>query len=249
MYCPKCGLENTEDAKTCSSCGQSLSVPPDLPTSDIKTSKFAIFSLILAVLGLPPLCCITTLPALILGIIGLIEIRKSKGLLKGKGLAIAGIAISLIYLLLLCTLLPPLAKLHSEVPRFGCASNLHVLHKAIKAYAADHNDTYPPAKNWCDAIIKDYNVSQKQFCCPSGNAKEGQSSYALNINAAGKKVSGIPPDMVLIFETRPGVNPAGGQELLSTENHRDDGCNIVFADGHVNFIKSDEIEDLRWNPE
>jgi prepilin-type processing-associated H-X9-DG protein len=100
-------------------------------------------------------------------------------------------------------------------------------------------------------LIKDYNIAPKQFCCPSSDTKKGQSSYAINVNIAGKKISEVrfPYDTVLLFETKSGVNPAGGPEILNADNHRGNGCNVLFAGGQVKFIKYEEFDKLRWNPE
>ena len=57
--------------------------------SGIKTSKSAIWSLICGIAGL--IFCLPAIPAIILGIIGLVNIKKSAGALKGKGMAIAGL--------------------------------------------------------------------------------------------------------------------------------------------------------------
>ncbi|MBN2133239.1 MAG: hypothetical protein JW741_27315 [Sedimentisphaerales bacterium] len=53
-------------------------------------------------------------------------------------------------------------------------------------------------------------------------------------------------DVVLLFESKPGWNQSGGVELLTTENHGGQGCNVVFVDGHVEFVKADEIVGLQW---
>ncbi|MHC4230727.1 MAG: H-X9-DG-CTERM domain-containing protein, partial [Planctomycetota bacterium] len=58
-----------------------------------------------------------------------------------------------------------------------------------------------------------------------------------------------PADTVLLFETYPGWNQAGGPEILTVENHEGDGCNIVFADGHAEFVKTQALNDLRWKPD
>jgi prepilin-type processing-associated H-X9-DG protein len=54
---------------------------------------------------------------------------------------------------------------------------------------------------------------------------------------------------VLLFETNNGWNQSGGLELLTTENHRGEGCNVVFCDGHVEFIQAEDIDKLRWTAE
>ena len=253
MYCPKCGTQNPENAKVCLSCSQSLPNLSDLSQTVVKTSALAIWSFVLAMIGLFTFM-ITALPALICGIVGLVKISNSGGRLKGTGFAVAGIAIpsiGAIFILpmMLAIMMPALGKVKVLSQRIVCGTNLSAIGQAIMVYTEKHNDMYPPADSWCDVLIKDYNITPKQFCCPSGEAKEGQSSYAININVAGKKASDVPPDTVLLFETPPGVNPAGGQELLSAANHQNDGCNIVFADGHAKFIKSKDFGSLRWTPE
>lgn len=247
MYCPKCGTQNPENANVCQSCNQPLPI-----LTPVKTSALAIWSFILAMIGLFTFM-ITALPALICGIISLVKIGKSRGKLKGAGLAVAGIAIPSVAALfilpmMLAILMPALSKARIVAQRIVCGENLKIIGHAVMVYAKDHNDTYPAAENWCDILIKNYNLSPNQFHCPSSQAKEGQSSYAININVAGKKISDIPPDTVLIFETMPGINPAGGPELLSTDNHRGNGCNILFADAHAKFIKAEDISSLRWSP-
>jgi prepilin-type processing-associated H-X9-DG protein len=67
----------------------------------------------------------------------------------------------------------------------------------------------------------------------------------MNINIENLGLS-APADMVLLFETTDGWNQSGGPEILSTENHQGDGCNVVFNDGHSKFVKSEDLEDLKW---
>ena len=55
-----------------------------------------------------------------------------------------------------------------------------------------------------------------------------------------------PPDMVLLFETKGGWNQFGGPELLTTENHKGEGCYVLFNDVHVEFIKKEAINELKW---
>jgi hypothetical protein len=80
-----------------------------------KTSKLAIASLVLGILGF---CSagITSLIGLILGFVGLSKINKSNGSLGGKGLAIAGISVSGATLLLVIIMFPLMAAL--AIPGF-----------------------------------------------------------------------------------------------------------------------------------
>ncbi|HSV99683.1 MAG TPA: H-X9-DG-CTERM domain-containing protein [Sedimentisphaerales bacterium] len=65
----------------------------------------------------------------------------------------------------------------------------------------------------------------------------------MNPNAGPRQAS----DVVLLFESKPGWNQSGGAELLTTENHQGKGCNVLFTDGHVEFVKTEYLSELRWN--
>ena len=41
-------------------------------------------------------------------------------------------------------------------------------------------------------------------------------------------------------------NQFGGSELLTTENHKGDGCNVLFNDWHAEFVKAERIAELKW---
>lgn len=92
MICPKCNTENDEASAICKNCGQAIGQPA---SAKRKVSKLAIISFVLGILSLL-LYIIPAIPAIICSIISLLKIRKSNGSLKGKGLSIAALAISLI---------------------------------------------------------------------------------------------------------------------------------------------------------
>jgi prepilin-type processing-associated H-X9-DG protein len=252
MYCSKCGYDNLEDEKICKACSAPLPIIPDLPP-EVKTSKLAIWSFVLSMMGLFSFM-VTGLPAIICGIIGLIKISGSKGRLKGLGFSITGIIVPVVYLflilpILLAILMPALGKVRQVAQRIVCSTNCSAVSNAVFAYASDHNDTLPGAEKWSNVLIDDYNVTMEQFSCPAVDVKEEKSCFALNVNIAGRNLKELTPDVVLIFECVPGDNPAGGQELLTTERHQNDGCNIVFADGHVKFVSTYELPNLKWKLE
>ena len=232
---------------------------------------------------------------LTIGIVALMRIQKSKGLLKGKGIAIAGVIISAAMTLFLSyrQMLSMRPSQHKKRIAMVCGTNLSGLGKALHIYAGDYDDQYPTAEKWCDLLIAYIEVSPKQFVCPLSDVIEGESSYAMNKNVVGKKVSEIPEDVVLLFETNLGKNPAGRQELLgnrewykelssrgdrwdlkwikkyrssekvykqrwnqvggpeilTTENHKGKGCNILFNDGSVEFVKTERLGELVWEVE
>ena len=44
-------------------------------------------------------------------------------------------------------------------------------------------------------------------------------------------------------------NQVGGLELLTMENHKGEGCNVLFNDIHAEFVKSERIAELKWDVE
>ena len=125
-----------------------------------------------------------------------------------------------------------------------CNSNLKSLGLSFVLYADEFDGSLPSVESWCDALGK--YMTPGLLICPGSNAKENQSSYAMNEYLDGKKLAELPPNLVLLFESKPGWNKAGGPEILTTENHEGKGCNILFVDGNVKFIRADKISDLKW---
>jgi len=241
---------------------------------------------------------ILSLISFIMGIAALAKIKESSGILKGRNLAIGGVVTSGAGLILVClcimmVLIMRARHIHSISPSVVCGTNLRGLGKAMQIYASDYDDQYPTADKWCDLLIAYLEVSPKQFVCKGSDAKIGESSYAFNENLIDKKLTGVPPDVVLLFETNFGKNQAGrqgllgnrewykvlksfggrwdlerlkkyrpskkvhklrwsqvgGQEILTTENHKGKGCNILFNDGHVKFVRTERLGELKWEVE
>jgi prepilin-type processing-associated H-X9-DG protein len=193
---------------------------------------------------------ITAIPAIILGIVGLVKIGKSAGQLKGKGLAIAGICVPVVAIplvaLMMAIMMPAFARTRAIAQRMVCATNLSGLGKAMLIYANDYNDMFPTPSKWCDLLIQYQEVTKQTLTCPS--APKETCSYAMN-NDVEKLGTNAPPDMVLLFESSPGWNQAGGQEILSTDNHQGEGCNVAFVDGHIEFVRTKDLKNLMWEKE
>ena len=98
MYCPKCGRENSDNAQVCGSCSTSLmEAKQGRSKPRAKTSRLAVLSLVLGVLSLF-LFVLTGIPAIVVGIISLLKIRRSCGALKGKTIALAGMNVSIVFM-------------------------------------------------------------------------------------------------------------------------------------------------------
>ena len=240
----------------------------------LKTSKLAVASVSLGILGLLILCfkVVTVLYPYrlnvllwnimgLLGLIGLIlgavafeRIKRSRWMLKGSALAILGIvfAASSSNLWLL-----ERARPRSSALRLPIGSNLHQLGKAMLLYSNDNNGCYPEPNRWCDLLLEHGEVDVENFVCPSielvlrwplrsGKLLSWPSPKRGRCHFAMNPncEPNSPPDTVLLFETKEGWNQFGGPELLTTQRHDGDGYNILHNDSQVNFEKS--IAELNW---
>jgi prepilin-type processing-associated H-X9-DG protein len=126
-----------------------------------------------------------------------------------------------------------------------CQSNIELLKTALSQYSETHNGLLPDP-NWCDELLKTDSLGQGNFVCKATDARRGQSTYALNKNLIGRKLTDVNPDTVMLFETKTGWNQTGEANELVFDHHN--GSNIVFADGHISYVPKDRISKLRWNP-
>ncbi len=242
MFCPKCGAENIEGSNLCRGCGWILTgTGPAAAAAAAKTSGLAIASMVLGILSFCTFF-LTAPVAFILGIISLVMIARSNGRLKGTWFAITGMVAPVVALpfiaLIMGIMMPALASARDAARQAVCASNLKQLSVAAMMYA-ETNGQYPTPEKWCD-LLEPYYKDEKILVCPS--AGPDRCHYAINPNA--KK--GCPPNTVLFFESKPGWNQSGGPELAATEHHHKEGCNIAFCDGHVEFVRAEDIDSLKW---
>jgi hypothetical protein len=116
---------------------------------------------------------------------------------------------------------------------------------SIDAYAQKHDGRIPPTNTWYQ------DLKQLEPNLPTYE-KQGYLRkvyfYAFNANLANTKLSTVPSDVVVFFESKPVENLAGTQESLTTENHGGRGCVIIFGDMHVEFVKAENIKKLKWMP-
>lgn len=242
--------------------------PPQQPPSAVgtaesegppRTSGMAVASLVLGILAL--FTCVTSLPGLVLGIIALVQISRSRGTLTGQGMALAGTIISglavLFVPIMAAIMFPVFARAKDAAKQSTCLNNVKQLSMALQLYEQDWDSRYPLAENWNEAIGKYVTSSAAQkssgkrggvWVCPAAKSKE--PSYALNKMLAGVSEGDVsfPAETVGIYESLPGRNQAGGASLLPVPPRHRRGNSVGFADGHARSVDTFETGGLVWDP-
>ncbi len=155
------------------------------------------------------------------------------------GLVMANVAMS--------TVLPKLDHIRAA-PIRQYIYNMKGLKYMLQKYAAEYNGQLPAASNWCDLLIKCSSYSLSTLRHDGCKNDEGLSDYAFNASLSDMKLAETPKDVVLLFETKLAKNPAGGVELINAENHSLKGCFVLFGDMHIEFVRAEDFNDLRWKP-
>jgi prepilin-type processing-associated H-X9-DG protein len=152
------------------------------------------------------------------------------------------LGVSLTLLLLLSILLPSLcAGAREPANRVKCASNLRQIGQAILLYANDHGGLYPDSFR---TLLLTQDITSECFVCPSSNDEKAPGAttaeQAENLETRGH--------LSYVYLGR-GLNSSSVNEktLVAYEpltNHEDDGSNVLFGDGHVEFLNRKEATSL-----
>jgi prepilin-type processing-associated H-X9-DG protein len=128
-------------------------------------------------------------------------------------------------------LLPALMRARESAHRAACMNNLKQLAMAEKMYAADHDEKF--SEKLSD-LYPEYVNNFAVFLCPSHRGRsiaskediDEQTSYILRTGLT----EASPADEVMIYE--------------ESWNHRGQGGNAAFVDGHVRWLGASELERL-----
>ena len=154
MYCAACGAQSRDDARVCDSCGAALGDAAPAAAAPPRTSRMAVAALILGIAS-PFTCAITALPAIVLGIVSLVQISQAGGRLKGKGLAIAGICVAPIAagLLFIAAVAHNFAQQESRARVIVTKALLKEMHVAVRQFYLDAG-RYPTEEEGLYALIE-----------------------------------------------------------------------------------------------
>jgi len=182
-----------------------------------------------------------------LSILSLYTIIKKNSGLKGTAAVWLSMLVVLFFLLFLACLY--LNRVRTLPPPDRDMINLHSLGIALEFYQIENDGKYPSEYKWCD-LLKEYDI-EKEFICPADEIAGERCSYAMNPYCKPNS----PPDIVLLFESKPGWNRSGGPQLLNPNKHykrnwlwgyKIPGCYILFNDKHVEFVYDKDFNDLKW---
>ena len=142
-------------------------------------------------------------------------------------------------------LLPALASARNKAREVQSMNNVKQLSIAMFAYEAD-TGALPIAAKWSDALLPFLGNNREVFISPMDSFAEG-SSYAFNKQLSGVKTGDLEAaaKTVLVFESDLGWNGAGDAEDAFALGDR---YIIGFADGHVERVDANLIQQLRWKP-
>ncbi len=240
FHCPSCHQKLSVDESAggtevnCPSCSQAMIVPltapppsvpawqPQLSSVTKRAKGWAIWALVLGIIGLIPILGISTgLLGLLFGIVALMKKTTS------RGIAIAGTVTGALAALMI-PLHYTMAKGAYSAMKFGantalCAQNLNEIGKGISRYQSTHSGAYPPS---LEALVREGYVKEKALQSPFQNKVTGQASYIY------ARPSGMQANGVMIVWPRESYGVAGQQAV---------GRNILDASLIVRFVSENEF--------
>ena len=151
--------------------------------------------------------------------------------------------------ILAALLLPALAQAQERARRASCASNIKQIVLFLKFYASDNRELFPSGHlnelgaNYAKA--NDYNV----FVCPSKGEIITRASSVSNMTADANCSYNYKPgltesagsDSPIVWDKNGGTVGAPVNADSATAwggNHRGDGGNVGFIDGHVSWYNT-----------
>jgi prepilin-type processing-associated H-X9-DG protein len=222
----------------CPSCGQTLTAPGSPPTAPSATLHYApgsrerraglaIASLVLGIVGF---CTggIAGIVGVILGIVALVKASHEQQVDRGRGFAIGGIvtgAVSLlssliVFPLMIAILLPSLSVARETAKQAVCAANLRAVEAALLEYVEEHGQEPPNLT----ALIDENMLDPRGLICPSVDPAASQTPpYIWN-----RGVDCADPANIIAYEP--------------IQNHHGEGGNVLFCDGHIEFVLEDNWE-------
>jgi hypothetical protein len=229
-------------------------VSAGLPSTEAgQRSRLAVASLILGLSGF--VTFVTAVIGLILGIVALVKINRSRGAQRGTPLAAAGVAVSALAMVVVpivalyaALMVPIMTTAVSSVHEAQDTQRLMVLVQSVREYAAERGGELPPTDDWLEVLDR-AGLRASSYAFSMSDPSAGRA-YAMNARLEGGRLGDVrdPSNTILFFEVGPGAPMAGGPELLPEEPRYESGYVVVTVDGEVQLVDASEISLLGWDP-
>ncbi len=156
-------------------------------------------------------------------------------------------------------LLPVLSRARESARKTQCASNAKQIGMGLIMYANENNESFPsdtaysgasPAMRGLNLLYDTYVSDNKVFNCPSDTTVTGATNAGMSASTSGgteafsstqssygydrAHTQADDADVALLADRPPGTPDA----TTSTANHNGRGQNVVYIDGHVEFVNS-----------
>ena len=229
--------------------------PPGYPPQQApgpKTSGLAIAGLICGIGGLCT-CGVGGLVGLVLGIVAMGRIKRSRGDLEGRGIALAGLVVSIIAIVIGAAIIAGAAAFYfyaeREVDVAQFRTNVQVLCDDAIEYSAVHDGRLPPPDSWPRALMDAGLITDLDFLADPANPGAGRA-VAMNRAVALAETYDLARagETVLFFECAPGSPLSGGRDLLPPQPRHAGGYVIGFLDGRARMMTPERLDHLVWNP-
>lgn len=200
------------------------------PGTPPPTSKQAIWSLVLGVLGIFCLWMLGSIPAIVLGGLAIRKINASHGSLGGRGLAVAGICTGSVGVLTgavsaiiaVSILLPALNMERQQAEVTLNEARIRDLTTACLAYTMDHGGSFPADLE--TLVGEDYLENEDTLLWRGGSESEGKPYRYFAVG----EITGIQsPDTTPLVAT---PEPLHGRRVVG------------FCDTHVESVTEEEYQ-------
>lgn len=143
---------------------------------------------------------------------------------KGSTVKIVLIVVGAVVLLtllvcggLIAILIPALNKSRDIALQLQSATQARQIHQALMIYSTTNDDKYPPADNWQQLLIDADFLSPDDFVSP---VEDGDGVSYIYVYTPGMSAT-YAADRIILYEDT---------------DHFPGGVNVVFDDGHTEFI-------------
>jgi len=147
MFCWNCGSRNDDRAAKCANCGAELvtGAAVGIVRGQRSARSKAILSFVLGLLSIFSCCVLVGIPAIVLGIVAIVQSRESEGQRSDRAYAVAGIVLGACSMAILVVMMSPWNLYRAtgvQAKTSQARVNMRILRNSIEQYQLD-TSMYP----------------------------------------------------------------------------------------------------------